>query len=240
MVGDALPGLAGFGFDGLNVSVLGQPKVRLVGRPPIWTDSWNGDVFRQRDDQVRLADRPLIVVRKDPSRWRILWIPFEGPAIDPCGDRADLRVRKAAIVFEVLNTDALLDVPRRHLAPRDTVLDRTGPGSGVLEIDQRNGSDRTRTMTLLAGPLKNRFDILVKCDVRTLWRLRGDMRQSRGCGDRSDARNRNGVSPTNARCCCSLHVVASTRSDFSDPPAIDPSSSSAEAVACARPCSLDR
>ncbi len=64
------------------------------------------------------------------------------------------------VVLEVLHPDALVDMPWRHLARRDALLDGPGPGASVLEGDERHRRDRIRLMTFLAFRLKDWCDVL--------------------------------------------------------------------------------
>ena len=66
----------------------------------------------------------------------ILRIALRRSAVDPADDRVDLLVGERHVVLELLDADAAVDVPRRHLARRHALLDRAGPGTRFLERDR--------------------------------------------------------------------------------------------------------
>src|SRR5260370_28149015 len=85
---------------------------------------------------------------------------MQRPTVDPGDDRVPLLVSERHIVFELLYADAAVDVPRRHLTRRHTVLDGACPGAHLLVVDERHRRDRGWLMALLTFLLQNRGDIL--------------------------------------------------------------------------------
>ena len=79
--------------------------------------------------------------------------------IDPADDRVDLLVGERHVVLELLHADAAVDVPRRHLARRHALADRTGPRPRVLIGDERHRRDRSRLVAGLTLGLENRRDV---------------------------------------------------------------------------------
>jgi len=87
-------------------------------------------------------------------------IAFDGSLIHPGDDRVDLRVGQRHIVLELLDADAAVDVPGRHLARIHARLDGLGPRARLLKRHQRHRRNRSRLMTGLTLGLKDRRHVL--------------------------------------------------------------------------------
>ena len=87
-------------------------------------------------------------------------LPCDGALIDPADDRLDLLVAQRHVVLEVLNADAAVDVPRRHLPRLDALLDGPRPGARFLVGAQRHRRDRAGLVTGLALCLEDWRDVL--------------------------------------------------------------------------------
>ena len=101
-----------------------------------------------------------LVVTERLGRRQVLRIALQRAAVDPADDRVDLLVAERHVVLELLDADARVDVPRRHLARADALLDRARPRARLLVGDERHRRDRVRLMALLTLGLKNRRDVL--------------------------------------------------------------------------------
>src|SRR6202035_2475725 len=100
-----------------------------------------------------------------------------------------LLVSERHVVLEFLYADAAVDVPRRHLTRRHTLLDGGRPGTHFLIGDERHRRDRVRLMALLTVLLQNRGDVLGKGNPplrrgHVGRRLRSRRRHSRHHGDK--------------------------------------------------------
>ena len=65
-----------------------------------------------------------------------------------------------ASVLEVLDADILVDVPGRHLAQQDFLLDRLGPGPGFFRTDERK-RQRCQEREIMAAHWSMRRDVRV-------------------------------------------------------------------------------
>jgi hypothetical protein len=93
--------------------------------------------------------------------------------IDPARDDADLRIGERRIVFELVDADVPIDVPRRHLARRDLLFDRPCPGSCVLVGHQRHRRNRAGPVAVLTRLLEDRRDVFAEGHRRWLLREGG-------------------------------------------------------------------
>jgi hypothetical protein len=96
------------------------------------------------------------------GRRHVLRIAFGRARIDPANDRVDLRVAQRHVVLEIVDADAHVDMPRRHLTRDDTLLDGTCPRARILIRDQRHRRDRIRLMALLTLVLENGRDVFAE------------------------------------------------------------------------------
>ena len=113
-------------------------------------------------DQIRLADLPRRPIRKVDRGRHIRRIAQRGATIDPASNQIDFCIGQRRVVLELLDPDRLVDVPGRHLASHDPVLDRPGPRADLLVGDQRHRSHLARAMTDLTGALQDGDDVFRK------------------------------------------------------------------------------
>src|SRR5438093_226988 len=84
-------------------------------------------LIRDLHDEIGRSDIPLLDVI-ERTCWRHgRGIAFDRTLVNPSNDCRDLGVAERYIVLELLDTDALFDVPRRHLPNRDAPLYRARP-----------------------------------------------------------------------------------------------------------------
>ena len=126
-------------------------------------------VFRRSDDEIRrtvsVSDTlPLVVGHERPGRRHVLRIALRRAGVHPADDRVDLLVGERDVVLEFLHAHAAVDVPRRHLARFDAVLDRPRPGPRLFVGDERHRRDRVRLMARLTLRLENRRDVFRERD----------------------------------------------------------------------------
>ena len=126
-------------------------------------------LFAGLDDDVRrsVAVALGLPVQRVVDRFRrrhIGRVAFDGALIDPLDDRVDLVVGKRHVVLEVLNPDAAVDVPRRHLTRRHSRPNGFRPRPRVLESHQRHRRNRSRLMARLTPGLEDRRDVLCERD----------------------------------------------------------------------------
>src|SRR4029434_6532165 len=91
-------------------------------------------------------------------------VTLQRAAVDPSHDGGDLLVAQRTIVLEVLNSDRLDDVPRRHLTRLDAELDGGGPGTRLLIREQRHRRNRIGPVTRLTLVLEDGRDVLGEGD----------------------------------------------------------------------------
>src|SRR5262249_39300427 len=96
-------------------------------------------------------------------------------AIDPLHERGDLFLQERSIVLEMANAYVLIDVPWRHLASENFLLDCFSPWTCFLIGQQRHRGKRTGTMADLALILQNRRNVFREGDLLRR-RLRGEYR----------------------------------------------------------------
>src|SRR5262249_52673240 len=151
-------------FHGLYPAIFFQARRRRGQLAPvIWRAGLHG-YFGRRNDQIGLAECPLVIVVPNLGGRQVGGVAFGGAVIDPLGDRRDLVIGERHIVLIVLDPDVLLDEPGRHgsalVAERGALLDRPGPRPRVLIGDQRHGRDAVLVVALLAASLEYRCNIL--------------------------------------------------------------------------------
>ena len=78
----------------------------------------------------------------------------------PLHDGVDFLLRQRAVVLVVLDADARVDVPGRHVARRHAIANRTRPRTRLFVGLQRHRRDRIRPVARLALVLENRRDVL--------------------------------------------------------------------------------
>ena len=168
-------------LDGRNVAVLGQPGLHHTEHAPPVRGLGRDLEGRGRQDEIRLADLPLVHVDERGRRRHVRRVAARRPAVDPRRDGRDLGVAQRPVVLEPLNADVLLDVPGRHdphaIAQAGPLLDRARPGTDVLVADERHRGERVGTVALLAAPLQNRRDVPGE---------RGRLHRLGDCGERPD------------------------------------------------------
>ena len=101
-----------------------------------------------------IAARPLL------RRRHVLHVAPRSPGVDPPDDGVDLRVAERSIVDELLDPDALVQMPRRHLAAGDPRLDRSDPRADLLVGHERHRPDVAGTMADLAFLLEDGRHVL--------------------------------------------------------------------------------
>src|SRR5439155_11348563 len=108
----------------------------------------------------RRSEVPALTVRPLPGGGHVLRIALGRTGIYPADDGLDLVVGERSVVLELLNTDAPIDLPRRHLAVADSRLDRARPRPRLTKGHERHRRDRVGAVTCLALLLEDRRDVL--------------------------------------------------------------------------------
>ena len=157
--------LGGFDLDRLDISILGEARIHQNVDPSVGRFGGHQLVFRQRDDQIRLIEVPLIGIVELARPGHIGGISLGRAGIHPFDDGRDLLVGQRHIVLEVVDAYVLVDVPGRHLAREDFLLDRLGPRPRFFISQQRHGRERVRPMAGLAAVLKDGRDVFGKRDL---------------------------------------------------------------------------
>src|SRR4029453_3533575 len=90
------------------------------------------------DDEVRLllaepgSVVPPLIRRPNPGRRHVFEVALQRALIDPGQYRRDLFIAERSIILELLDSDGLVDMPRRHLARLDSCADRARPRTCLL------------------------------------------------------------------------------------------------------------
>src|SRR5215831_20658141 len=135
---------------------------------------------RHLQNQIRLAQAPAF-----GELWklgRFGGVAFRHSLADPLGDRADLRIRKLALVRKL--AESVRRMPGRHIS---RLYDRGDQGAALLEVfvrDQREGRGFAWAMTSDAVLVDDRRDVFVKGDLVSRGKHRG------GRNERSSQFNR--------------------------------------------------
>ena len=121
-------------------------------------------VGRRLEDQVGLAvhllEVPDVVARPLDRLRHVLHVALGRAGRHPLDDGVDLGVAQRAVVLEVLDAQALVEVPGRHLPGLHAVADRAGPRPALLVGDERHRRDRIGPVARLALRLEDRRDVL--------------------------------------------------------------------------------
>ena len=157
--------------------------------PPIRANGRNRDL-RRLHDEVRFAKHPLIIVVRELERGRhVCGITERGAVVRPSCNLADFLVAQRRVVFEFLDADGLLHVPRRHhAAPRPDAgprFHRASPRPGVFVGKKRHRSSAVRAVTRLATPLQDRRDVFREGDITCRVRGRSSLRVGGHTGEKS-------------------------------------------------------
>src|SRR5262249_42843281 len=102
--------LCWFGFDRLDVSVLGEPGVYENIDPAIGRLHGNNDIFRQFHNEIR-RDVPLILIFELPWWRHICRISALCTTVDPFRNGCDLLVGQRSVVLEVPDAHGFVDMP---------------------------------------------------------------------------------------------------------------------------------
>src|SRR5262245_28588954 len=106
--------------------------------PPLILTPRRHRVFQRLDHDIRRTVTVGFGLPVQRGRGRAEWrhvgrITFGGAVIDPLDDGRDLGVGERHVVLELLDADALVDVPRWHLTLDYTSADRFRPGASLGE-----------------------------------------------------------------------------------------------------------
>ncbi len=220
-------------FDGFDVAILGQPRVGEDVRPPVGARCGDGLFFRQPDNQVRFADVPLVEVVELARGRHVGRVASRRSVVGPRHDGRNFLIAQGRIVLELADADRPVNVPRRHFVLGDARLYRPRPRARLFVSQERHRCDRTRTMAVLTGALKDRSDVLGEGDgrpARALLRLH--MRRRQHHGNRTGGqRQRSHVA---AESCHPTHAVSSPTESLS----VSPLSPTGPATSLAGPTGL--
>src|SRR5207253_10238091 len=111
------------------------------------------------------------------ERRHVLRVALRRALVHPRDDRLDLLVAERHVVLELLDADAPVDVPRRHLPRGYAVLDRARPWADLFEGPERHRRYRPGLMTAHTLGLKDGGDVLREGDFRCLFDRKRRTRQ---------------------------------------------------------------
>ena len=158
----------------LDPAILVELHFRELIDPPVGTVRVHREVVRRRHLQIRLADEPVGVGRERQRRRHVGGIALRRAGLDPPRDRRDLVVSERSIVLVVTDPDGLVEMPRRHVAVDDALLDRARPRPNFVVRRQRHRDRRAGMVARLTRLLKDRRDVFAE-----RWRSRGRHRARR-------------------------------------------------------------
>ena len=185
-------------LDGGDVAVLGEPDGDgpEVG-PLVGAGGGHGDQ-RRLDDQVGLADLPLVLVTEVDGRGHVRGVAERRAGVDPAADQLDLLLAQRDVVLVVLDADVALDEPRGH---RAALVAQSGPGLDGPRVgahlgvgEQRHRGHRRGPVALLAALLEDRRDVPRERDLavrRSRLGARGDRGHEQETDDAGDQKSRN-------------------------------------------------
>ena len=144
-------------LNGFHVAVFSQTSwSRCYITPPVRCRALDEHLFCG-DNEVRFAQLPADVIRELKWLGQVCRVAFRSSVTGPRRDCRDLSVAERRVVFEVLNTNVLLNIPGRHgtHAVTDPCATRhpRSVRSDLIVGDQRHWSTAIGVMTLLAAPL---------------------------------------------------------------------------------------
>ena len=143
----------------LDPAILGERHLRELIDPPVRPLVVHHEIVRRRHLQIRLADEPLRLRLEGPRRRHVGRVALRRARVHPADDGGDLVVVQRAVVLVVADADGLVQVPRRHVAVRDALLNRARPRPGLFVGDERHRRRRALVMARLALRLEDRRDI---------------------------------------------------------------------------------
>lgn len=151
-------------FHRLDPAILGQTgRSRGEFTPIVRCASLDRD-FGSRDDEIRLAEGPLVVIGESASRRQIGRVAFGRAVIGPFGHLREFFIRQRDVVFIVLDTDVFFGVPGRHhaafVAQRCPFLDGLGPRTHLTICDEGHRREAVLVVAVLTTPLQDGGDIL--------------------------------------------------------------------------------
>ena len=156
---------------GFETEVLSGQVVPCVGLFGLYYQ-----ILFQGDHQIGLADMPVRAVVENTRSRGIGLIALRRAVVHPFGNGRDLFVAERNVVLEFLDSDVLVDMPRRHVAGNYLLLDGSRPGPRLLIGEKRHRSDLAGPVAGHAVLLQNRRNILFIGDRirgdRSRWRLR--------------------------------------------------------------------
>lgn len=156
-----MDGRIAFGRDDLDccdVPILSQLGIDKDVGPLIHPRPGQDIVFRQGNNQVGFAvlpELPPLLVGEGARRRQVGRISPDRAAVHPAHDGRDFLVGQRRIVAEMLDTDVLVDKPRRHFASHNFHLDRSSPRPHLLVSHERHRRKRVRPMAHLTTVLQN-------------------------------------------------------------------------------------
>ena len=115
-------------------------------------------LHRHLEHHVGCADMPALC--ELGQRRQLRRAAFARAARHPGRDRVDLRLRQAQVVAEFPVTP--VGVPRRHLARRHLLVNRTRPGPGLAEGDERHRRHLALPVAGDALLVEDRRDVLAE------------------------------------------------------------------------------
>ena len=166
-----------------------RASVRPVGTTGLY-HGVHGDrllrVGRRGDDQVGLAvhllEVPHVVARPLDRLRHVLHVALGRAGGHPLHDGVDLGVGERAVVLEVLDAQALVEMPGRHVPGLHAVANRTRPRPALLVGHERHRRDGIGPVARLALRLEDRRDVLgERRGVRGGLRERGHCHQCCQC-----------------------------------------------------------
>src|SRR5439155_16705664 len=99
-------------------------------------------------------------IRPISRGWQVLRVSEWRAGINPTDNRIDLPVGQRPIVLEALDSNSLVNMPRRHVPRDNTFPDGFRPRAYLLIGDQRHRRRSSLSVTFLALCLKNWGDVL--------------------------------------------------------------------------------
>src|SRR5262245_39754898 len=106
-------------------------------------------MHRRRDDEIGLANGPLVAIGELARRREIGRVPVWRAAVHPRRDHGDFMIAQRRIVLETLDADVLLNEPGWHLSQARLQFDAPGPRAYFLVGEQRHRRDGPWPMAVL-------------------------------------------------------------------------------------------